>query len=64
MQQFERRPSIRERKEDNNRMQYASSPRHESFREPRLTGEPAKFNTRTENRRIVWENDLYERQSI
>jgi hypothetical protein len=29
-----------------------------------LTGEPAKYNTRSEQRRISWENDLYERQSI
>jgi hypothetical protein len=29
-----------------------------------MSGEPAKYNTRSIQRRIVWENDLYERQSI
>lgn len=66
MQQFQGRPAIRERKEegDNNKQSFVSMEQHETYRERRLSGEPAKFNTRSIQRRIVWENDLYERQSI
>ena len=61
MQHFQGRPVSRERKEEIRRVNAPSNPQQ---RERRLGGEPAKFNTRTEERRIVWENDLYERQSI
>ncbi len=62
MQQFTGRPAIRERREEGRR-QSASFETQGVYRERRLTGEPAKFNTRLEQRRISWENDLYERQS-
>jgi hypothetical protein len=64
MQQFHGSPASRERIEDNNRKQHASTDVKDNYRERRLTGEPAKFNTRTDQRRVIWENDLYERQSI
>jgi hypothetical protein len=64
MQQFHGRPAVRERRTDDSRTQRTSLTTGEEFRERRATGEPAKFNTRSEQRRIVWENDLYERQSI
>lgn len=62
MQQFPGRPEGRERKEDSRRVNvsYDRQPQQER----RSSGEPAKFNTRSERRRIGWENDLYERQSI
>jgi hypothetical protein len=64
MQQFQGRPAHRERREDDNRRQMTSMDNQDSFRQRRISGEPAKFNTRSEQRRISWENDLYERQSI
>ncbi|HEX8316582.1 MAG TPA: hypothetical protein VF609_16385 [Flavisolibacter sp.] len=64
MQQFNGRPATRDRREGDNRRQYASLEGQGRDRERRLGGEPAKFNTRSEQRRISWENDLYERQSI
>lgn len=64
MQQFNGRPASRERREGDIRRQYVSIEGQESYRERRAGGEPAKFNTRSEQRRISWENDLYERQSI
>ena len=64
MQQFNGRPATRDRQEVDNRRQYASTEGQGSERERRVSGEPAKFNTRSEQRRISWENDLYERQSI
>jgi hypothetical protein len=64
MQQYHGRPAVRERREDDNRRQYSSMDEQGGYRERRTNGEPAKFNTRTDQRRISWENDLYERQSI
>jgi hypothetical protein len=65
MQQFQGRPSTtRERKEDENRRQNVSMAEQGAYRNRRISGEPAKFNTRINQRRITWENDLYERQSI
>ncbi len=64
MQQFHGRPAIRERRSDDSRRQNVSMEREESFQDRRLSGEPAKFNTRSSLRRIIWENDLYERQSM
>jgi hypothetical protein len=64
MQQFQGRPAHRERREDDNRRQVTSIERQDTYRDRRVSGEPAKFNTRSEQRRISWENDLYERQSI
>jgi hypothetical protein len=65
MQQFQGRPSTtRERKEDENRRQNVSMAEQGTYRNRRISGEPAKFNTRINQRRITWENDLYERQSI
>ncbi|HUC83231.1 MAG TPA: hypothetical protein VMR70_20135 [Flavisolibacter sp.] len=64
MQQFNGRPATRERREDDSRRQLTSMESQGSYRERRLAGEPAKFNTRSEQRRISWENDLYERQSM
>ena len=64
MQQFNGRPATRERREDDNRRQQVSNEEQGGYRERSLGGEPAKFNTRSEQRRISWENDLYERQSI
>ena len=63
MQQFTGRPAVRDRREEDRR-QYASNESQETYRERRLSGEPAKYNTRSEQRRIHWENDLYERQSM
>ena len=62
MQQFQDRPASRERKEETTRVHASSG--HQPQQERRIGGEPAKFNTRSERRRIGWENDLYERQSI
>ena len=64
MQQFNGRPAQRERREDNIRRQYVSTETQDNYNDRRVSGEPAKFNTRTEQRRISWDNDLYERQSI
>ena len=64
MQQFNGRPATRDRRDDDNRRQQASLENRGHFQEQRISGEPAKFNTRSEQRRISWENDLYERQSI
>ena len=64
MQHFQGRPAHRDRREDDNRRQATSMEGQEVYRERRISGEPAKFNTRSEQRRISWENDLYERQSI
>ena len=61
MQQFHGRPVSRDRKDDIRRVHVSSN--HQQ-RDRRFGGDPAKFNTRSEERRIVWENDLYERQSI
>ena len=62
MQQFQGRSSERERKEISTRV---SAPVEQPVQqERRSSGEPAKYNTRAERRRIGWENDLYERQSI
>ena len=61
MQQFHGRPVSRERKEETRRV---NAPSNQQQRDRRFGGEPAKYNTRSEERRIVWENDLYERQSI
>lgn len=57
-------PATRDRRDDDNRRQQTSMEGRESYHDRRLSGEPAKFNTRSEQRRISWENDLYERQSI
>lgn len=62
MQQFQGRPATNDRREEA-RTQYAANEGIGAYRERRLMGEPAKFNTRSEQRRIRWENDLYERQS-
>ena len=65
MQQHQGRPAIRERKVQGPSTSAAFNQRQEEQpRERRVVGEPAKFNTRSEQRRICWENDLYERQSI
>ncbi len=64
MQQFNGQPAQRERRDDIVRRQYVSTQTEDSYRDRRVSGEPAKFNTRSEQRRISWENDLYERQSI
>ena len=64
MQQYHGRPSANERRVNDNRRQGSAIDGQGSYRERRLSGEPAKFNTRTDQRRISWENDLYERQSI
>lgn len=62
MQQFQNRLPGRERKEVSTRVNFPmSQPPHQ---ERQISGEPAKYNTRYERRRIGWENDLYERQSI
>jgi len=63
MQQYHGRPATNERRVNDSRRQ-VSTEGQGGYRERRLTGEPAKFNTRTDERRISWENDLYERQSI
>jgi hypothetical protein len=62
MQQFNGRPEGRERKEEITRVN--APMQRQSEQDRRSNGEPAKFNTRSERRRIGWENDLYERQSI
>ncbi len=62
MQQFQGRPAGRDRKEEATRVN--TSMERQPHQERRAGGEPAKFNTRSERRRIGWENDLYERQSI
>lgn len=64
MQQFNGRPAARDRRENENRRQFTSLEEQGHERERRLSGDPAKYNTRTEQRRISWENDLYERQSM
>lgn len=64
MQQYQGRPAVRETRDVSNRRQFASTESLGSYRERRLNGEPAKYNTRTDQRRISWENDLYERQSM
>lgn len=64
MQQFSGRPAMRERRNDDNRRQDASMERRSNDSDRRLSGEPAKYNIRSNQRRISWENDLYERQSI
>lgn len=64
MQQYQGRPAMREAKPNDDRRSFVSLDKHETYKEHRLSGEPAKFNTRTSQRRIVWENDLYERQSM
>lgn len=63
MQQFNGRPEGRERKEVITRVN-APMEERQQVQERRGLGDPAKFNTRSERRRIGWENDLYERQSI
>ena len=63
MQQFTGRPATRERREEGRR-QYVSMETQGTDRDRRVSGEPAKYNTRSEQRRIGWENDLYERQSM
>lgn len=62
MQQFHGRPTGRDRKEEITRVNAPVG--RQSGQDRRSSGEPAKFNTRSERRRIGWENDLYERQSI
>lgn len=62
MQQFHGRPERGERKEELTRVNASSDRQH--HQERRTSGEPAKYNTRSERRRLDWENDLYERQSI
>ncbi|HET7897935.1 MAG TPA: hypothetical protein VFL47_09705 [Flavisolibacter sp.] len=62
MQQFQDRSSGRDQREVSTRVNYPMN--HPPQQERRNSGEPAKFNTRHERRRIDWENDLYERQSI
>lgn len=64
MRQFNGRPATNERSENDNRRQYVSAQEQAGNREIRMSGEPAKFNTRSEERRNTLENDLYERQSI
>lgn len=64
MQQYHGRPATNDRRVNDNRRQYSSEEGQGSYRERRLTGDPAKYNTRLDQRRISWENDLYERQSI
>jgi len=64
MQQFNGRPATRDRREGDNRRQQTSMDGQSGYRERRVGGDPAKYNTRAEQRRVSWENDLYERQSI
>jgi hypothetical protein len=64
MQQFNGRPDVRDRREFDHRRQVSSNLEQTSGRDRKLGGEPAKYNSRSEQRRISWENDLYERQSI
>lgn len=63
MQYPQSRTAARGSREEGRR-QYASFENPGTHRERRLSGEPAKYNTRAEQRRIGWENDLYERQSM
>ena len=63
MQQYQGRPATNDRRVSDNR-QHGSMEGQGGYRERRVSGEPAKFNTRTDQRRISWENDLYERQSM
>lgn len=63
MQQFHGRPASRERKDETNRVS-APSGNAQHQQERRSGGDPSKYNARSERRRIGWENDLYERQSI
>lgn len=62
MQQFNGRPASRERKDEMTRVNATSN--NQQVHDRRSSGDPSKFNTRSERRRIGWENDLYERQSI
>ncbi|MBB1287238.1 hypothetical protein HRH25_22870 [Flavisolibacter sp. BT320] len=62
MQQFNGRPASRERKDEMTRVHASSS--NQPVQDRRSSGDPSKINTRSERRRIGWENDLYERQSI
>ena len=62
MQQYHGRPADRDRKAETTRV--SASMAYQPQQDRRGGGEPAKFNTRSERRRIGWENDLYERQSI
>ena len=62
MQQFNGRPASRDRKEEMTRVNAPME--RQAQQDRRSSGEPAKFNTRSERQRISWENDLYERQSI
>lgn len=62
MQQFNGRPASRERKDEMTRVHATSN--HQQLQDRRSSGDPSKTNTRAEKRRIGWENDLYERQSI
>lgn len=63
MQQFQGRPEVRSARGEDGRRQNVSAEQRFYGTDRRLSGEPAKYNTRIEQRRIVWENDLYERQS-
>jgi hypothetical protein len=62
MQQFNGRPEGRDRKEVITRVNAPME--RPAAQDRRSSGEPAKYNNRSERRRIGWENDLYERQSI
>lgn len=62
MQQFNGRPEGRERKEVTARVNAPMDRQPEQHR--RSSGEPTRYYSRDERRRISWENDLYERQSI
>lgn len=64
MQQAQGHPEVRNRRGEDDRRQNVSAEQNFFGTDRRLSGEPAKYNTRMEHRRIVWENDLYERQSI
>ncbi|HEU4901513.1 MAG TPA: hypothetical protein VFT06_01950 [Flavisolibacter sp.] len=63
MQEFHGRPAGRDRKEEET-TRVNTSMSQQPQQERRTSGDPAKYNTRSERRRIGWENDLYERQSI
>ncbi|MDQ3278900.1 MAG: hypothetical protein M3Q06_11275 [Bacteroidota bacterium] len=64
MQQFQGRPVSRERKDEMNRVSASPSTAQHPQERRSGGGDPSKFNVRSERRRIGWENDLYERQSI
>lgn len=64
MQQFQGRPEVRSGRGEEAGRKNVSTEQDFFGTDRRLSGEPAKYNTRIEQRRIVWENDLYERQSI